>query len=262
MKVLNSAQNFDEIELINMLLLIFKDASSLSESMFYKKYASFEIPEQLFQFKFKSLHEGTALHLVMQQFSEARDSSHRQNLIAFFEFLINNGADINIKESGQEFVEKTPLFYLVTSELIVNQWHWDQIFSKVNQAKVPIKNNTLNLLITQMLVNKYWPDLKKRDLIDRLILMGGEITRDHELICKNDQFFQENQSRWKCEVLARSHEQLKEKYELTIRRLEQQNNLLTEQLSQLSQKIDSLINSSEKIETNPEASKASLSFFL
>ncbi|MCW8397308.1 hypothetical protein OQJ26_00680 [Legionella sp. PATHC038] len=255
MKLIKAIRNFTESELLNLVGLILNDALSMNPRAFWDKYHSFEVPEPLIHFKSGSENNTSALCLVLKAISDCRgEPCALANLILCFEFLIESGADINIRIKDDSGKEVTPLSYLVTNQIILGENYFREILDIGKRAKLPIAASTLEKMILYLLLNPYVPDLKKRKLVDLLILNGAEITTEHEVICVSDIFFQEYKYRWRCMVLERKHEKLQQQvegYELNVQRLEQQNNLLTEQLAQLTQKIDSLIKSSEKVDTNP-----------
>ncbi|MCW8409344.1 hypothetical protein OQJ13_10200 [Legionella sp. PATHC035] len=260
MKLIKTSRIYTETELLGLFETIYRDALLKDSVDFIKKYDSFEIPEQLIHFKFSPKGE-TILHLIMDKIVNLFEQAQNPNqmfdcFLYFFEFLMKHGADINsglgIDKSSNPI---TPLSYLLKSQ-ILDEINMYQILATFSQAKFAINNKTYAVLVENLLLNRHFTDEdKKRNLIDSLISFGAEITLGHEAIFVSDQFFKQNKDRWKHDVLVRKQEKTYEKvekHELAIRRLEQQNNLITEQLAQLTQKMDSLIKSSEQVKTNPE----------
>ncbi|WP_392538208.1 hypothetical protein [Legionella sp. 227] len=261
MKLIKAARHFTESELLNLVGLILNDALPMNPRAFWDKYHSFEVPEQLIHFKWEK--NISALCLVLKAISDCREEEEScalANLFLFLSFLIDSGADINIRIKENSNTVISPLSYLVTGPFIIGINYFYQILDIGRRAKLPIAASILEEMILELLINPYIPDLKKRELVDLLILSGADITPDHATVLAGDLFFQENKYRWRCIVLERKHEQLQQKvegYEQNMQRLEQQNNLLTEQLAQLTQKLDSFIKSSEKVDIDSEPTRHS-----
>ncbi|MCW8409345.1 hypothetical protein OQJ13_10205 [Legionella sp. PATHC035] len=265
MKLIKTNRIYTEKELLDLFETIHRDALRKDADDFTKKYALFEIPEPLIQFDFGN--GETILHKLMKAVAElfARKNSvdffseKLAQLLYFFEFLMKHGADINSTFKTYN----TPLSYLLGSPFLLDIKR-SPIFEIIDQYKHTINSETLEIMVMDVLDNKHMNNETKKDLIDKFISWGAEITRELEVAYVNYDLFQENLLEWKHDVLLRKQEKLKEKvteHERTIEDLKLENRLIKEQLAQLIQKVDSLLNSSETPKTNPETSSASLSFF-
>ncbi|MCW8397309.1 hypothetical protein OQJ26_00685 [Legionella sp. PATHC038] len=266
MKLSKTTRIYNERELLDLFEKIHRDALCKDLEDFTKKYDPFEFPEQLIQFNFG--HGETILHKLMKAVSEllARKNSidffeaKLARLLYFFEFLIKHGADIN--STFRMKIGITPLTYLLTSPFLEDS---SPFFKIIDKYKPTINSETFAVMIDEVAFNEHVDNFTRACLIDKFISWGAEITRDHEFVHNNSNFFQENLHRWKHDALLRKQEILREKvteHERTIEDLRQKNRLIEEQLSQLIKKVDSLLNSSETLKIDPETSRASFSFFV
>ena len=256
MKLIKATHHFTESELLNLVGFILDDALSMNPRVFWNKYHSFEIPDQLIHFKSESENAETSLCLVLKAIADCSgESCALANLILFFKFLVKSGADVNIRIKDNSSYKITPFCFLVSNPIIMDKNNLSEILEIGRRAKFPLEASVLEEMINCLILNPDVPELEKRKFIDLFILSGAEITFEHEVVFVSNAFFQEYKFRWRCMVLERKHEQLQQKvngYELNLQRLEQQNNLLGEHLAQLTQKMDSLIKSSGQVNTNPE----------
>ncbi|MCW8400373.1 hypothetical protein OQJ26_16455 [Legionella sp. PATHC038] len=250
MKIVKAAQ-YTEIELLNLFKEIHDDALSMNKENFIRKYESFEIPEQLISFQFESKNRETILHILMNEIALALvHSKEIMNLVYFFKFLINNGADINRMSDTND----VPLSYLFKYKDMFQLWNLKYIedfFKIINQSGLTINNRTFERLVGNVFRADSASENQRTRVLDVLISFGAELTVFHEAASSYDNFYKQYKIKYKQYKLSQEQEKLTEQlaeHKVRIQRLEQQNSLLLDNIAKLTKKVESLLNNSEKTE--------------